>query len=386
MLMTPKAQKWRAPDGRSGIILIGKDYLPIKEARLFQDHLVNTNKSPGTVETYMYHLLHFFRFLDYKGTSIQKINEDAQEGAVLPAYEFFAEFLKLLRTPEKTGIAFGSKAPRRHSDSVCNTIINVVLQFYKFLRIRGIISFDLPFDAKDIKNYKPRGILGDMFYAKTKTIIENPVKVTVKKKQSRKYLRNEECKTFDESITEKRDKVIFHLVSKTAMRRGEILNLRWSDLVLEPPSADGINGWLVKITPRDDNPNRARVKNSKEGKLGIDGDLVNEIYDYILSLDEKALKSGYVFTSIRKNKGQPLSLNGLNAIFNRISKRCGVHVTPHMPRHTLLTNLAGIMGPAELQAIARHESPVTTLNEYVHIDPTSTSMREKVRKAVDFGS
>jgi integrase/recombinase XerD len=171
-----------------------------------------------------------------------------------------------------------------------------------------------------------------------------------------------------------RDVLFIAMLATTGVRRGEALGLRLSDLHLLPNSillGCDVEGQHLHIVPRT-NSNHARVKNSKRRVVPVIAGPVN-LYDrYRADRDacRQAQESDYVFVNLyHAPLGEPMKLHAANELLNRLSRRTGHALSPHMLRHTFATNAAraaSLDGVAELLGHSNLQSTQTYLHPDAH--------------------
>jgi integrase/recombinase XerD len=131
-----------------------------------------------------------------------------------------------------------------------------------------------------------------------------------------------------------RDRVIVMMLLDTGMRRGELLNLKWSDIDLD-------NGSVI-------------IRKTKSNKFRI---------------VRMGIKTRRALLKILRSEGQVIRLrpSGLRMVFRRLSDRSGVKVTPHMLRRTCATwHLASGTPEIALQSFLGH-SDLSTTRRYVKL-------------------
>jgi len=171
----------------------------------------------------------------------------------------------------------------------------------------------------------------------------NPRDIIIPKKESRlpKTLTREQIVQLLESATLK-EKVIIMVLFSSGIRRAELSSLRVSD----------INGQIIKI----------RGKGNKE-RLGFIDRATKDLIDEYL--DTRENNSRFLLDS---EKGDSLQPGTIGQILNKLSIKSGVHITPHMLRHTFATEMIREgCGAFQLQKILGHEH-ISTTQVYVHLN------------------
>ena len=157
-----------------------------------------------------------------------------------------------------------------------------------------------------------------------------------------------------------RDRFLLALMYETGMRVGQALGLRHEDFVSRER--------LVRIVPRDDNPNGARAKTSRVAEVCVSGELVRRYSDYMVD-EYGPLDSDFVFVNLwSRPVGSPMTRSGVNELTRSLRRRTGIVFTPHMLRHTNATELQRAGVP--LEVISRrlcHANLTTTASIYIHL-------------------
>lgn len=165
---------------------------------------------------------------------------------------------------------------------------------------------------------------------------------------------------------------------QTGLRRGELLGLMWSDVNFEAATLS---------------VNRA-VSADDAGRPVISGDLKTDAARRTVPLPPKALaaltearaKSTSLFILCGRN-GQPMSPNVLDARLAKLNDidLGGVHVTPHVLRHTYCTRLFDSgLDVKEAQRMMGHANPAVTLEIYTHYNEEDrfAATAQKIRAAL----
>jgi integrase/recombinase XerD len=226
--------------------------------------------------------------------------------------------------------------------------INLKLRVLKAF-VNYLIGEDL-YDA-DIKPFRKIG------FAKVDSRIE-----TFNDKHLRQILRYYERESRNKPYHAYRNRTMVLTFISTGIRRGELANLRWSDIDFE-------NSMILVFGKRrreDGIPITAKMR--KE---------LADFYTYCKSFFDGKMGE-YVFCSTKREK---LHAESIGTIFKRLKKRFGwedVRLSPHTFRHTFSSRVvkAG-MDPISLQRMLRHESLAMT-NRYVNM--WGTQLKEQNEK------
>jgi len=215
---------------------------------------------------------------------------------------------------------------------------------------------------------------------KDKLIAENPVvEIEIPKKQAkpRKTITASELKILFENLKNTRWYWAFQFMLVTGLRRGELLALKWSDIdyenrriiVDESNSVSGLGDTKnskVHYVPLSE---RAIYYLSKQKEM-----LQNEHNPILYNLELQKLD--LIFPA---ENGTLMKPDSLNSVLDRINKKTGLHITPHMFRHTFVYMSKGKMTLSELQEALGHDESTTTLDIY----GTMLSDTQKVANKID---
>lgn len=329
--------------------LLDKELYPITAVNHWLRKLVmnGATSSPNTWRTYAYAIFDFFSYLEANNYCWTDVDD-------LLLYEY-------------REIQDNSKSPHtkeRLNRKTINSRLLIIGGFYRF-------AYDSKYIEQNKLVYKtlryrvPRNV--DM-YAHLNRTFERTIPAVAFERLPRsrvKWRTSEQVNKWINSISAWRDKIIAKLMFHAGMRRSEVTGLRLSQL---PDISDvDTNFHEVKF--------RIVGKGNKKRDVVISIRLFLEICDYI-RIDRKKFVRGsknnheYLFVTSR---GNPIKPNTLNQIFNAVSVKTGISITPHMLRHSFavfflnhLKNIGHSQPLKSLQARLGHSNISTTLI-YTHI-------------------
>lgn len=180
-----------------------------------------------------------------------------------------------------------------------------------------------------------------------------------------------------------RDHFQITLMLDTAVRVGEALGMRRSDMHLLPDSlALGCNiaGAHVHVEPRPDNENDASAKGGVARHVPVPPSTVESYIRYQSERDAvpEAAESDYVFVNLfAGERGAPMTYSATKKVFNRIAKQGGFAFRPHMLRHTAATRWLHEGGASRdtVQRLLGHKSSASTS---IYLHPSEDMLREAV--------
>ncbi len=180
-----------------------------------------------------------------------------------------------------------------------------------------------------------------------------------------------------------RDRFLVALIGCTGMRIGETLGLRREDMHLLSNSAClgcRVGGPHVHVRRRV-NANGALAKSRFPRSIPVTADLVELYADYCHVRDRvaEAAGCGMVFVNLfRAPLGRPLGYHNAKDMFDRLARRAGFAVRPHVLRHTAATRWVrcGVARDV-VQSRLGHVSP-SSMDPYVHA--TDQDKRQAVER------
>ncbi|MGR5969561.1 tyrosine-type recombinase/integrase [Bacillus paranthracis] len=341
----------------------GEMVMPVMKFIKYKD---NTGTARNTLRSYCYALKLYFEFLEQKEISYTNVGIDE-----------LAEFVRWLQNPfqhvKVTSIHNTSK--KRKARSI-NIYLDKVYAFYDYLMRHEDYSMDLSERLKRQVSAS-RSNFKNLLHHTLKNKVNN-IKILKLKvpKETLKVLLSDQVQTLIDACSNIRDKFLLVLLYETGMRIGEALSLHLSDIV---PVAR-----KVHIRDRGELINGAEIKTVCSPRtLDISKELADLYRRYILEVHTNDVDTDFIFIKLTGNReGQPLDYQSVQALFKRLEAKTGIKVTPHMLRHTNITELwkTGEMRPESIQKRAGHAHIQTTMQMYVH--PTEEDIREDWEKAM----
>jgi integrase len=220
-------------------------------------------------------------------------------------------------------------------------------------------------------------------------IKKNPAELVAEKPNGKKVTR--EMETWNQEEIKKfllvaRQKGIncetfYTLALETAMRKGEICGLKWSDINFDT-STLAVKRTLLKSGI---NPVLGPPKNGKSRNIALSQPILELLRKWKVRQAEIRLQlgteyddQGFVFT---KKNGKPLQINNLGQNeFARLIKKANVKkIRFHDLRHTAITLM--IENGINIKAVserAGHSDVGITLNRYSHVTPTMQKQAAQV--------
>lgn len=336
--------------------VIGDNYLPIEPISQYLDYLRAIKKSPNTIRTYAHHLKIYWEYLDNKMLSWKEV-----------AIDTIAHFVATLNGLIEGNVVRLALEQAKRCERTTNQIVIAVASFYQYHHHAGNVKEKAFHHWKKAfyTNYSFKPLLHHLSKSRNKRHL-------ILKLKEKKLL----CKVIEPTVVKAmvagckrlRDKLLICLLYETGCRIGQALGLRHADI-------ETFNN-IIKLCHRDNNANYARAKSRDDNILHVSSDLMQLYCDYYLQ-EADEIESDYVFVNLWEGEiGKPISYNSVITLFQRLSKKLGIHVTPHMLRHTHATELikAG-WGMAHVQQRLGHKDIQTTINTYTHL--SNADLKEK---------
>lgn len=336
-----KVQRVQVPGtGRRTWLVVGEDYQAIAVIEEYLAYVEALERSPWTIRTYAYHLCVYWRYLESRKRDWTTI----EHGDVV-------EFVMWLRQ------SAGEEQEAGRGERTIRAIVGVVGMFYRYHERLGVIR----------KN---------VFYRHGKRRYRAPTQLCTERREGKAggspLLKQQEAKPVCETVTPEqvkelieacvrlRDKFLLSLLYHTGMRIGQALGLQHTD----------IHSWdnVLYIVPRSDNRNGARAKARERYRVDISPHLMVQYREYLLEeFDE--IDSCYVFVNVWGGAlGEPMRYETVMALFERLRRKTGIVIHPHLFRHTHASELLRSgRDPVFVQERLGHASIKTTLSTYWHV-------------------
>uniref|UniRef100_A0A7U3YGE8 Integrase family protein n=1 Tax=Geobacillus sp. (strain Y4.1MC1) TaxID=581103 RepID=A0A7U3YGE8_GEOS0 len=348
-------------------ILVDEEGFPVIPVVKYLKYLDTTGKSRNTLKTYCYALKQYFVFLQEKKKDYREVR-----------LEDLVEFVAWLRNPyESAKVTPLQPVKAKKTEKTINLTITAVTNFYDYLYRNEEIQNDMVDKLLKQVFTGGRTRYKDFLYHVNKNKPSNRHILKVKEPRKKlKVLTKEEVQQLIEATTNIRDRLLIQLLFETGLRIGEALSLFIEDFIF-----DHKNGHRIRLVNRGELENGAKLKTG-EREIYVSQALMNLLDDYLYEVvDELDLDTNFVFVKLRgKNIGQPMTYSDVEALFKRLRKKTGIHVHPHLLRHTHATMYyQQTKDIKQVQERLGHSQIQTTMNLYLH--PSDEEIRENWEKA-----
>jgi len=354
---------------RKAYLLIDTNGLPVEPVAKYMKYLYNSGRSSNTLQTYCTALKFYFTYLEQTGIDYQQVS-----------FEKLSSFVSWLRNPyENNNVVPHKTAKAKRRESTVNNYLTVVASFYDYLYRNDLVDSDMveKLMKKMFIGAGGNGYKGFLHHVNGgKPISKNILKLKEPRKRVQVFTK-EQVEEIYYSTTNIRDKFLVRLLFESGLRIGEVLSLFLEDLQFDAKQRK----HKIQLTNRGELPNGGKLKTG-ERKLDISQGLMNLYDDYLYEVvDEYNPDHNFVFVKIwGKNAGDPLTYSDVYATFKELERKTGIHITPHMFRHTHATIYYLQTKNIKLvQERLGHAQIQTTMNLYIH--PSEDEIRKDWEKA-----
>lgn len=348
-------------------ILVDEEGFPVIPVVKYLKYLDTTGKSRNTLKTYCYALKQYFAFLQEKKKDYRKVR-----------LEDLVEFVAWLRKPyESAKVTPLQPMKAKKTEKTINLTITAVTNFYDYLYRNEELQNDIVDKLMKQVFTGGRTRYKDFLYHVNKNKPSNRHILKIKEPRKKlKVLTKEEVQQLIKATTNIRDRLLIQLLFETGLRIGEALSLFIEDFIF-----DHKNGYRIRLVNRGELENGAKLKTG-EREIYVSQALMDLLDDYLYEVvDELNLNTNFVFVKLRgKNVGQPMTYSDVESLFKRLRKKTGIHVHPHLLRHTHATMYyQQTKDIKQVQERLGHSQLQTTANLYLH--PSEEEIRENWEKA-----
>lgn len=275
-------------------------------------HKTKTNRSPNTVKRAAFAVCYYLEYLKeipMEATEVYQLDFERQN-------EHFVNFLHWI----KAGNHKADNSIRAINNGTCNAYLEDVFRFYLFIEAQNeqlgslkVLSYNYHMAVNAV------GVQKKLRYQSFKGYL---------KAEERKVrpAEHEEIISVLQACTNCRDQLLVLLIAETGFRIGEILGVDYIHDI-------DYQNRMVGVYFREDNENDARAKNAEYRKARISDDTYEFLMYYLAEYRELLQHQRYLFINITgKTAGQPLKVDSVYDMLDRMEKKTGIDLTPHMLR------------------------------------------------------
>lgn len=332
---------------------------PVEPVLKYLKYKDNTGAARNTLRAYCYHLKLFYEYLEQEQLDYRDIGLDEM-----------AAFMRWLQNPygNKKVSPITPVTSSRTARSI-NIIISAVISLYDYLMRHEDYSLQLSMKLKKQITGSRRGFKDFLYHINRNKSYDAKILKLKVPKQKPKTISKEKIVIIVDACCNIRDKFLIQLLWESSMRIGEALALWLEDFE--------IDARKIHIRDRGELSNHAEIKTvCSPRSIDVSADLMNDYMDYIAECHTDDVDTNHVFIKLSgENKYQPLEYPGIVSLFERLKNKVGFDITPHMLRHTSLTELRKAGWKDEhLMKRAGHAHVQTTMQMYLH--PSDEDIRK----------
>ena len=277
-------------------------------------HKIKCKRSPNTVKRTAFSICYYMKYMAEKEMELTEVYQLDYEKQT----EHFVEFLYWLKAGNHTEQTAGEK--KCPNEGTCNAYLKDVFRFYLFME----------------EDDQSLGHLRVLSYSQITVANAAGVKRTLRSKSFRGYLKAEERNvraaeqseilTLLKACTNSRDQLLLLLIAETGFRIGEILGVDYIRDI-------DYQNQTICVYFREDNTNDARAKNAEYRRSRISNDAFEFLMHYLAEYRELLQRQSNLFINITgETAGQPMKVSSVYDMLERMEKKTGIRITPHMLR------------------------------------------------------
>lgn len=310
-------------------------------------HKTRSNRSPNTIRRCAFSIAYYLEFLSIKGmkvSDVYKLDYAVQS-------EHFVKFLNWL----KAGNHRENDIMKLPNNGTCNAYLKDVFGFYLFLEMECS-----QFGSLKVLSYN-QYITPDSIGVQ-KTIRSKGFKGYLKEEERKvKAAEKDEIREILQACTNIRDQVLILLLAETGFRIGEILGVDYVKDI-------DYRTHIIGVYFRDSNENNARAKNAEYRKAKISDETFEFLMFYIAKNRTLLQHQNYLFVNLTgETVGKPLRVDAVYAMLDRMEKKTGIKITPHMLRRYFGNERRKAGWRLELIQLAYGHKHMQTTTKYLNI-------------------
>lgn len=327
-------------------------------------HKTDANRSPNTIRRIALSLCYYLNYLSQTEVELTDVDGLSYE----EQSRHFGRFLYWI----KEGNHISDNRTAKTGNGTCNAYLKDVFGFFLYLADCGYA--------------KPLRVLS---YNQITVANSVGVKRTIRSKSFKGYMKEKDrdVRAADEveiidvlkACTNIRDQLLLLLIAETGFRIGEILGLDYTKDI-------DYTQHTLKVYFRDDNGNDARAKNAEYRRAKISNDTFEFLMHYLTEYRKLLQHQNLLFINIKgKNAGRPMRVESVYDMLERMEKKTGIKLTPHMLRRYYAVSRRNSGWSLELIQLALGHKHLDTTVKYLGIldDQLMEASREFYEKHSD---
>ena len=327
-------------------------------------HKTEANRSPNTVRRIALSLCYYLNYLSQTETELTEVDKlDFEEQS-----RHFSQFLYWI----KEGNHITDNRIAKTGNGTCNAYLKDVFGFFLYMADCGY--------AKPLRVLAYNQITVSNAVGVKRTIRSKSLKGYMKEKD-RDVRAADEVEIVDilQACTNIRDQLLLLLIAETGFRIGEILGLDYTKDI-------DYKQHNLKVYFRDDNDNDARAKNAEYRSAKISNDTFKFLMHYLSEYRSLLQHQNLLFINIKgKTAGRPMRVESVYDMLERMEKKTGIKLTPHMLRRYYAVSRRNSGWALELIQLALGHKHLDTTVKYLGIldDQLMEASREFYEKHSD---
>ena len=275
-------------------------------------HKTKANCSPNTVRRSAFAICYYLEYLEEIPMEITQVYElDFEKQS-----DHFVDFLHWLKAGNHRAV---DNLKPIHNGT-CNEYLEDVFRFYLFIE----------------SEYERMGSLKVLSYSYHMAVNAVGVQKKMRYRAFKGYLKaeernvrsaeHEEVITILQACTNCRDQLLILMLAETGFRIGELLGVDYRRDI-------DYQHHMISVYFRDDNKNHARAKNAEYRKAKISDETYEFLMYYLAEYRELLQHQEKLFINIAGDTaGQPLKVDSVYDMLERMEKKTQIVITPHMLR------------------------------------------------------
>lgn len=309
-------------------------------------HKADANRSPNTVRRIALSICYYMNYLtqtEIDLIEVTRLGFEEQSG-------HFGQFLYWI----KEGNHITDNRIAKTGNGTCNAYLKDVFGFFLYMADCGyakplrVLSYDQITVANAV------GVRRKVRYQSFKGYL---------KEKDRDVRAAEEPEIIEilKVCTNIRDQLLLLLIAETGFRIGEILGIDYTKDI-------DYGSHLIKVYFRDDNDNDARAKNAEYRSAKISNDTFEFLMHYLAEYRQLLQKQNYLFINIKgKTAGKSMRVESVYDMLERMEKKTGIKLTPHMLRRYYAVSRRNSGWTLELIQLALGHRHLDTTVKYLGI-------------------
>src|SRR5947207_6370276 len=296
---------------------------PIMQYLKYLDHI---GAARNTLRSYATALRLYWQYLIQQELDWQQVTLD-----------HLAQFVVWLKLPSGSlKVLPAQPIPQARSNRTINQTLMVIRGFYDYhwrmqetpTNMKEKTTTSLPARARSYKSFLHHVNKGS-------PVTKNILRQKEEKQHQPKTLTKDQVQKLLDACSNQRDRLLVRLLYESAMRIGEGLALFVEDV--------DVAENCLHICDRGTLENEAEIKTVHAPRtIDVSSELIDEIVAYVGWAHTADVETNHLFLKLfGEHAKQPMTYEDVDSLFRRLRRKIGmVNVTPHVLRHSMLTQLA----------------------------------------------